>query len=1174
MATCNLGPAGERWKTAALEDKTVAGNLVSEHLRYNHLLPVAQAPPAQLKPKKLDKPKLELKDGQVEETVWEFFSHKWTVYKVQANVTERQKHILEACLSPEIQQQIFNRLGQDGWAALNEAQLLESVKEMFVRKKNRFVNRIRLAKINQGPDEPVQQYLARLKQGARICQFTLKCTAPNDACHHENNYADEMVLDQLVVGLYDSDIQGKVLASQEEDMTIDSVERLVKAEELSKVSQKESKQGEGTVAGMGGSAYKKKKKKSNDEADNKDGGKLCFNCGNPGHFYRNLKNDEKNRCPAHGKSCRKCGKANHLERVCKVKSEDQLDADDVADQEFMGVLFRMEGLISESMKIRRARDKVSKKHRQRSRRYNTAEARSSVQTSSYGHMLGQLSHEDKPVRKVMGHARYAKSKDEFIPTGIAKGELLDVEIVSDARNYFRLGGVGKIRPVNSVKTESVADTGAALVCAPTSEMGNYGVRKSDLIQSKVILFAADRRRLKIHGFIPVVIRTKRSDRTMAETRQLLYFVEGLTMTFMSREALESLGSISTHFPHPHVGNIDAMEVIKEEDSQMKCSSPDKISGPKADCGCPARVTAPDPPKLELQVEDYTVDQLKVILMNHYGASTFNTCKHQKLPKMHGAPLELHVDPKARPYAVHTPITVPAHWDVKVKADLDRDVDLGVIEPVPLNTPVRWCARMVVARKHNGDPRRTVDLQPLNNACLRQTHHTAPPFQQASTVPHNTVKTCLDAWNGYHSVDLRPEDRDYTTFITPYGRYRYIAAPQGWLFSGDAYTHRYDLITIGKVKDCKRDVDDTLMWDKNVASAFTHTAEYLSLVGRNGIILNPDKFVFAQDTVDWAGFRVGPTTVEPLPEHVESIRDYPIPMNVTDMRSFFALVEQVAPFYAVKPRLLPFRELLKKYSRFYWDDNLQKLFEEARLVIADAVIKGITRFKINRETVLMTDWSKTGVGFILTQKYCKCINITPTCCRGGWEVCMIGSRFNSRAEGFYSPVEGEAMAVTNGLMKTKYYTLGCERLTICVDHKPLLGVLNEAQLENIDNPRLRRLKEKTLGWRFRLIHIPGLKLGGTDAMSRMSPTADSNIVAALEALLVPEAFRGGDGLDPYLSTMGGGYDSFREDQDYFISLFEGIEEEGDCQDCQGKHLPCFEKCFFRQEFCSSTDGGQP
>ena len=50
-------------------------------------------------------------------------------------------------------------------------------------------------------------------------------------------------------------------------------------------------------------------------------------------------------------------------------------------------------------------------------------------------------------------------------------------------------------------------------------------------------------------------------------------------------------------------------------------------------------------------------------------------------------------------------------------------------------------------------------------------------------------------------------------------------------------------------------------------------------------------------------------------------------------------------------------------------------------------------------------------------------------------------------------------------------MGLDKLTICVDHKPLLGIINDVEFEKIDNSRLFRLKEKTLGWRFKVIHLP-------------------------------------------------------------------------------------------------------
>ena len=102
--------------------------------------------------------------------------------------------------------------------------------------------------------------------------------------------------------------------------------------------------------------------------------------------------------------------------------------------------------------------------------------------------------------------------------------------------------------------------------------------------------------------------------------------------------------------------------------------------------------------------------------------------------MKGDPLPIIMKAGAKPVAVHNPVPVPLHWEDKVKRDLDRDEALNVIEKVPLNTPVTWCARMVVVAKHTGEPRRTVDLQGLNKCSFRQTHHTRSPFMLASDVP--------------------------------------------------------------------------------------------------------------------------------------------------------------------------------------------------------------------------------------------------------------------------------------------------------------------------------------------------------------------------------------------------------------------------------------------------------
>ena len=97
--------------------------------------------------------------------------------------------------------------------------------------------------------------------------------------------------------------------------------------------------------------------------------------------------------------------------------------------------------------------------------------------------------------------------------------------------------------------------------------------------------------------------------------------------------------------------------------------------------------------------------------------------------------------------------------------------------------------------------------------------------------------------------------------------------------------------------------------------------------------------------------------------------------------------------------------------------------------------------------------------------------------------LCGGRFTKPAESRYSPVEGELLAVADALYKSRHFVLGCENLVVAVDHKPLLGLLNDKSLADIENPRLLMLKEKTLWFSFDVMWIAGSRHCGPDYMSR-------------------------------------------------------------------------------------------
>ena len=110
-------------------------------------------------------------------------------------------------------------------------------------------------------------------------------------------------------------------------------------------------------------------------------------------------------------------------------------------------------------------------------------------------------------------------------------------------------------------------------------------------------------------------------------------------------------------------------------------------------------------------------------------------------------------------------------------------------------------------------------------------------------------------------------------------------------------------------------------------------------------------------------------------------------------------------------MLPFRDLLRSDNKpFEWNDQLNKLFNESKEVILDEIREGVEIYDKAKPTCLATDWSKEGLGFWLLQKHCTCQPIKPFCCKTGWKVTLVGSRFTTGAESRYAPIEGEALAV--------------------------------------------------------------------------------------------------------------------------------------------------------------------
>ena len=108
----------------------------------------------------------------------------------------------------------------------------------------------------------------------------------------------------------------------------------------------------------------------------------------------------------------------------------------------------------------------------------------------------------------------------------------------------------------------------------------------------------------------------------------------------------------------------------------------------------------------------------------------------------------------------------------------------------------WLSPMIVVPKKDGSPKRVEDFSKLNKLCKRSESQSMDTQRMAVSVPvaekgSEILFSSLDAWNGYHSVPLEESSRNYFGFLSEFGMFRYVVAPQGFLDSGDHYVSTYD-----------------------------------------------------------------------------------------------------------------------------------------------------------------------------------------------------------------------------------------------------------------------------------------------------------------------------------------------------------------------------------------------
>ena len=197
--------------------------------------------------------------------------------------------------------------------------------------------------------------------------------------------------------------------------------------------------------------------------------------------------------------------------------------------------------------------------------------------------------------------------------------------------------------------------------------------------------------------------------------------------------------------------------------------------------------------------------------------------------------------------------------------------------------------------------------------------------------------------------------------------------------------------------------------------------------------------FCLSEADFCGYTVSPTGWTMHPSKTSAIREFPLPVNRTDLRSFLGLVNQFSEFTSHLAEVAsPLRGLLKVSNEFRWEASHTNAFTAVKAALVAPPV--LAYYQPGLDTRLETDVSRTkGLGFAFFQKH-----------PAGWRLVQCGSRFITDTKSRYAMIELECLAVVWAINKCQVYLAG-SRFELLVDHQPLVPIFNSYSLDQVEIP---------------------------------------------------------------------------------------------------------------------------
>ncbi|MGB0246440.1 MAG: reverse transcriptase domain-containing protein [Paracoccaceae bacterium] len=404
-------------------------------------------------------------------------------------------------------------------------------------------------------------------------------------------------------------------------------------------------------------------------------------------------------------------------------------------------------------------------------------------------------------------------------------------------------------------------------------------------------------------------------------------------------------------------------------------------------------------------------------------------------------------------------------------DLSRQIDAwlkaDVIEPAM--SP--WASALVAVKKKNTNQYRwAIDYRKVNALTIKDAFPLANIETNLNKLNGAAIFSTLDSAGAFHSVQIDPEYRDYTAFVTPRGQYRFCRLPFGLANAPSCYS-RLVQMALDRLPSgfCLGYIDDIICYSTSLEDHISHLQQVVQLHVQCGMKLNLRKCNIFRSEVEYLGHLVNKDGIRMVPSYIQRILDWPVPKNGKELRSFLGFCNYYRIFISKFAELTFQLNKLKGSKNIEWTSSTLDDFNELKACFAKEPVRGYPQYQNPEPFILDTDFSSKAMAAVLSQKQ-----------NGREKLIGCATKGCNKAEASYPSWKGELRALMLGLKKFEHI-LRARKFVIRTDSKPV------EHLKSIKEHRgmLCRWNLFIGSFDFESQHRAGSKHINADALSRLS-----------------------------------------------------------------------------------------